>query len=140
MQETIKRRAYPILTSAIVITLVGVALSDMHYLIEMVGRSLVSWCWVLGLLGTGARLLNFKKKFLDYASEAVLPFYILHQTVIVIIGYFVVQWNAGIGLKYLVIASSSFLAIVAIYELLIKRLPWLRFLFGMRPKKHGGSS
>jgi peptidoglycan/LPS O-acetylase OafA/YrhL len=137
LQETIKRHAYHILVFAFIITLVGFLLDEMHYLIEMIGRSLISFSWVLGLIGTGSRLLNFKNRFSDYAMEAVLPFYILHQLVIVIVGYFVVQWNVGIGLKYVVVVSSSFIVIVAIYDLLVRRLPWLRFLFGMRRMKKG---
>jgi len=68
-------------------------------------------------------------------TEAVLPFYILHQTVITIIGFYVIQWNLGIAPEYLIIASTSFIAIIAIYELLVRRINVLRFLFGMRLKK-----
>jgi hypothetical protein len=87
------------------------------------------------MLGYGSRFLNINNKFLGYANEAVLPFYILHQTIILIIGFFVVKWSAGIALKYAVIAIISFVAIMAIYELLIRRINILRFLFGMRLKK-----
>jgi glucan biosynthesis protein C len=74
-------------------------------------------------------------RFLAYANEAVLPFYILHQTVIITIGYYVVQWNIDIALKYLIIASTSFIVIMAVYELLVRRFNVLRFLFGMKIKK-----
>jgi len=87
------------------------------------------------LEGLLARYLNFNNRFLGYANEAVLPFYILHQTVILIIGFFVLQWSMGIAPKYLIITTSSFMAIMAIYELLVRRINILRFLFGMRLKK-----
>ncbi len=60
---------------------------------------------------------------------------ILHQTIIVLIGFFVVQWNLDIALKYLIISTTSFAAIMAIYELLVRRINILRFLFGLRLKK-----
>jgi hypothetical protein len=97
-------------------------------------RGLIAWCWIIGLLGLGRRYLNFNRKFLAYANKAVLPFYILHHAVIYIVGYYVIQWNAGIGLKFIVIAVTSFAIIMAVYELLIRRINVLCFLFGMKVK------
>lgn len=94
-----------------------------------------TWCWLLAFLGLGSRFLNRDNRFLSHANEAVLPFYVLHQTVIITIGFYVVQWNTGVGLKYLVISTTSFVAIILIYELLVRRINVLRFLFGMRVRK-----
>lgn len=98
-------------------------------------RSVVSWCWILSILGLGARFLNFKNRFLVYSNEAVLPFYILHQTFLLVIGYFVIQWNYDILSKYLIIVLSSFIAIMLVYEILVRRVNIFRFLFGMKPNK-----
>ena len=97
-------------------------------------RGLLAWCWIIGLLGLGLRFLNFNKKFLVYANEAVLPFYILHHTIIYIIGFYVIQWSSRIGTKYFIIAIVSFAVIMAIYEILIRRVSVLRILFGMKIK------
>ena len=97
-------------------------------------QSLSTWGWLLAILGLGKRYLERNNRFLSYANEAVLPFYILHQTVIISIGYFVVQWDTGVGLKYLTISTTSFIAIMLIYEVLVRRINVLRFLFGMRLK------
>jgi glucans biosynthesis protein C len=80
-------------------------------------------------------ILNRNARFLSYANEAVLPFYILHQTVIIVIGYYIVQWDTGVGLKYLAISTASFIVIMLIYEILVKRFNVLRFLFGMKIKR-----
>ena len=98
-------------------------------------QSLNTWCWLLAILGIGSKFLNLDNRFLSYSNEAVLPFYIWHQTMIIIIGFYVVQWNTGVGLKYATIASSSFIAIMLIYELLVRRINVLRFLFGMRLRR-----
>jgi len=98
-------------------------------------QSLNTWCWLLAILGSASRFLNRNNRFLSYANEAVLPFYILHQTIIISIGFYVVQWNMSIPLKYLIISTSSFAAIMAIYDLLVRRFNVLRFLFGMRLKE-----
>ena len=84
---------------------------------------------------TAGQHLNKTNRFLAYANEAVLPFYILHQTIIIVIGYYVVQWDSGVALKYCVISITSFIAIMAIYELLVRRINVLRFLFGMKWSK-----
>jgi hypothetical protein len=95
-------------------------------------RGFCAWSWILGLLGIGSRWLNNSSNFLGYANEAVLPFYILHQPIILIIGFFVIPWNIGIAPKYLIIATTSFIAILAIYDILVRRIKALRFLFGLR--------
>jgi glucan biosynthesis protein C len=95
-------------------------------------RGLLAWCWIIGLLGLGRRFLNFNYKFLAHANEAVLPFYILHHTAIYIIGFYVIQWSSDIGSKFLIISIASFTIIMAIYEILIRRINLFRFLFGMK--------
>jgi len=68
----------------------------------------------------------------------VLPFYILHQTVIIIVGSYVVRWELNPALKYLVIILVSFTSVMALYDLLIRRINVLRFLFGMRAIRKTG--
>ena len=98
-------------------------------------RSFNSWFWLVTLLGFGSRFLNFNNGILKYAREAVLPFYILHQTVIVVIGFYIADWEARVAVKYLTLSTLSFIVIIAAYDLLIKRVKALRFLFGMKVEK-----
>lgn len=102
------------------------------YLIFTTARCLNSWCLLIAILGYGSRYLSFNKTFLKYVTQLVLPFYILHQTVIITIGFYVVQWDVSIAAKYLVISTSSWLVIMLLYEILIKRIKILRFLFGFK--------
>jgi peptidoglycan/LPS O-acetylase OafA/YrhL len=103
-------------------------------------RLFASWGWIVGLLWLGGRLLNFTSRFLAHVNEMVLPFYMLHQTVIVIVAYFVVQTGLAIPLKYGITAVISFAVIVALYELLVSRIGVFRFLFGMRKKAAASGS
>jgi len=91
------------------------------------------WFWLMAILGLGHRYLNADNRVLRYARDASYPFYILHQTVIVAIGFFVVGWTAGVLLKYLVIAVCSLLVSIALYDLVVRRTNVTRFLFGMKP-------
>jgi len=92
-----------------------------------------AWCWILAIWGFGRRHLKAAPPFLLYASEAVLPFYILHQTVLLAIGYFVVQMAIPDPLKWAIIASASLAIVLLMYHFLIRPNNVLRFLFGMRP-------
>lgn len=89
------------------------------------------WSWLLCFLGFARYYLSFSSSFLDYANKAVYPFYILHQTVLISIGYVVIQGSTPIALKYALIVLVTFLGTWLIYEFLIRRLSWLRLLFGL---------
>ena len=107
---------------------------NISYSIYLTLGSVIGWCWLAFILSIGAKFLNFNNRLLSYGNEAVLPFYILHQTIILSVGYFVIQSSLNCILKYIVISSTSFILIILIYELLIRRFNIMRFLFGM--KKH----
>lgn len=93
------------------------------------------WCWLLAVFGFAFQHLGRNTPFLQYANEAVLPFYILHQTVVVALAYLVVQWAVPDGLKFAIILIASFLVSVGMYEFLVRRSNLLRVLFGMKPKE-----
>jgi peptidoglycan/LPS O-acetylase OafA/YrhL len=96
---------------------------------------LMSWGWALDVLYLAMKYLNFSNKWLVYGNETIMPFYLLHQPVIVTISYFVVQWDAGILVKLLVVLISSFLITLGLVELLIRPFKPLRRLFGMKPRR-----
>lgn len=82
----------------------------------------------------------FRTRFTDYGNEAVLPFYILHQPVLLTIGYFVIPLAIPATLKWAVIMPASFLVIMILYEFGVRRVNVLRFLFGMKPLRRPAQS
>ena len=94
-----------------------------------------AWFWVMTAVGYGKRYLNKTHKSLAYINQAVYPFYILHQTVIVMLVYYVVQTTDTILMKYFFTVILSFLLSMSIYHLFIRPYAITRFLFGMKPKK-----
>jgi len=72
---------------------------------------------------------------LAHSNEAVLPFYLFHQTIILIVGFFVIRWSIGILPKFLIVTMISFVLILVSYELFVKPFDIMRFFFGMRPRK-----
>ncbi len=103
------------------------ALSSMLWVFTM-------WFWLVALLGLGRRFLNHESRFLRYASDIAYPYYILHQTVIVLLGYFVVQWDMNLWLKFGIVLVVSFVLTAALCEL-VKLTNLTRFIFGMKPIK-----
>lgn len=98
-------------------------------------RPVIAWGWLLALVGYGKRYLNRPHKSLNYLNQAVYPFYIIHQTVIVCISYYIVETqNESILSKYLFTVVVTFFITMGIYHLLIKPYAITRFLFGMKPK------
>ena len=92
-----------------------------------------SWAWLAFVLACGIRWLNIATNRLPEANEAVLPIYVLHQPAIVLIAFYVVQWNMGILPKWLIIATLAVALTFGLYALVIRRVDWLRWLFGMKP-------
>jgi peptidoglycan/LPS O-acetylase OafA/YrhL len=109
---------------------------DGSWLLVHLAYYLSRWCWVVAILGFGHRHLSKRNRLLRYLGEASYPFYILHLPVNTIVGYFVIQWPVSIAVKFLVINVVTFLATYAVYEVLVKRIGVMRFLFGMKPKPH----
>ena len=99
-----------------------------------IARGLDTWLWLIAFLALGRRFLNFSNRTLTYANEASYPFYILHQTVIVLFAFEIVELGTSVGLKYLLLTTVSLAVTLAAYDILVKRTGPTRFLFGMKPR------
>ena len=106
------------------------------YLIQFL-RAAIAVCFSLTMLFVGMRFLDFTNKLLRYGQEAALPFFVLHQPVIILIAFFVVQWDAGILVKLPVVVLSSFWVTLGLYELVVRRIRLLRSAFGTKDRSPG---
>ena len=93
------------------------------------------WFWLTAILGFGGKYLNAENKTLRYAREGAYPFYVLHQSAIVAIGYYVVRMNSGVLPKFFIIAVCSLAATIGLYDIIVRRTNVTRFLFGMKRMK-----
>jgi hypothetical protein len=94
--------------------------------------SIDSWCWVLFFLFVGMRYLDYTNQYLEYSQAAILPFFVLHQPVIIILAFYAVQWQASLGIKLLFVVVGSFCVTLGIYEFLIRRSAVLSQILGMK--------
>ncbi|MGB1241377.1 MAG: acyltransferase family protein [Chitinophagales bacterium] len=90
------------------------------------------WSWVLVIFGYSAKYLNKESQILKYRNEAVYPFYILHQTITILVGFWLMNSSIPILLKFTIMAMATFGGSWLLYEFLIKRVRFLRPLFGLR--------
>lgn len=93
------------------------------------------WSWILVLLAYAARLLNRPSAPLAYANRAVYPFYILHQTITLLLAYFLMDLDWGLVPKATIMIVGTFGLSWAIYDLIILRVPPIHPLFGLKPGK-----
>lgn len=90
------------------------------------------WSWILVLFGLAATYLNKPSKILAYSNTAVYPFYILHQTVTVILGFLIMDSGWSLWIKFPLLVIGTFGISWLIYEFLIRRMPIIQPLFGVK--------
>jgi glucan biosynthesis protein C len=113
-------------------------------------KSVDGWLWVVAVLGLARSHTQRRRRspahpaphrpdragplrrLGAYANDAVLPFYVLHETVIVVVAYLVLTWPIGGAAQYGVIALISLAATLLLYDLGIRRSPVTRSLFGIK--------
>jgi len=92
------------------------------------------WFWMIVILAYAKESFSFSNKFLEYFNQAVLPFFIIHQTVIISLGFYIVNMDASVSYKFGSILVLSFLIVWLLYEFLVKRFFILRFIFGLKKR------
>ena len=86
----------------------------------------------LTAIGYAKTYFNKDHKLRGVLNEAIYPFYLLHQPVLIIVGYFVLDWSLPSGVLALLIIFLSLQLILGIYWFMIKKSDVLRFAFGMK--------
>jgi peptidoglycan/LPS O-acetylase OafA/YrhL len=93
-----------------------------------------TWLSVLGMMGMGRRYLDRTSRVQRYLAEASYPVYILHQTVIVIIAFYVVRLAAPQPVQWLTLIVAAVLGTFVLYEM-ARRVGALRFVLGMKVRR-----
>jgi len=92
------------------------------------------WLVIIGAIGLGRGYLDRPSKALSYLGEASYPVYILHQTVIVVLAWYIVRMPGPWALQWVLLLALSIAGTFGLYEV-VRRLGVLRFLFGMKPRR-----
>ena len=89
------------------------------------------WSWLLMILAYGSRYLNHPSSLLNYLNEAVYPYYILHQTILIIAAFLVSKYTLGTIIEPLLIIFITFAGCMICFEV-IKKFMVTRLLFGLK--------
>ena len=89
------------------------------------------WLWIIAIFGWGHRLLNRPSAWLSYATPAVYPWYILHQTIIIIIGANIARHSLGPVVEPALVLGGTIASCYVLYEFVIRRVRFLQPLFGV---------
>lgn len=91
------------------------------------------WAWIVAAAGFAYRhLVTADGPWRRYLTEAIFPCYILHQTAIVVFAHELARLGWPLPIEIPAVVLLTALACVAGCEV-IRRLPWLRPAFGMKP-------
>ncbi|MGJ8562495.1 MAG: acyltransferase family protein [Alphaproteobacteria bacterium] len=100
-----------------------------------VGRIAYMWIVIATLLGLSQKYLNRKSRALTYMTEAIFPWYILHQTLIVMAGYWLTRQGLPAGLEAALVIVSTVGGCLIIHEVFVRRTGLVRPLFGLKRKQ-----
>lgn len=111
---------------------------EAELLVARLARSVQAWGTILALLGLAQRHLHRDGPARRYLTDAIFPYYIAHQTIIVLVGHWLKPQGLGPGTEFGIILAATVAGCAATYEL-ARRVGWLRPLFGLRTlAKRGG--
>ena len=108
---------------------------SLNWSLYMTLNAFDSWFWITTILGLGFKHLNVSTKALGYLNDIVVPIYILHLPVAVIVAFYVVAWPTLTVVKAIVILGGTLAITLGLCEVCVKRTRATRFLFGMRSRR-----
>ncbi|UZR97718.1 acyltransferase family protein [Chondrinema litorale] len=128
--QTVKKWKWIYLLLAItlyIIRLTMFELSSPNYLM-----AIESNCWIFGLFGLGYNYLNKPSALLNYLSQAAYPVYIIHMFVLHLAAAVILPLEISGISKFIGVVIFSFVLCYLIFEFVIRRIDFLKPLFGMK--------
>lgn len=107
---------------------------DFAWVLRSVIYRVAEWLWILGLNGVAFERWNKLGAVGAYLAKASLPIYILHQTVIVVLCYFVLDLALSPLPKFLLLVGLVIVVTLTLYEIL-RRNRFTAFVLGVPPSK-----
>lgn len=104
--------------------------------IEHGARAAYTWFALLAIFGWGLACLNRPFRWLPYCTEAVFSWYVLHQTLIIVLAYRLVPLRLGPVVESALVVGGTIAGCLLLHEFAIRRSRILRPLFGLKPMPH----
>ncbi len=123
------------------LALLGWALQQGHRVARLPLRVLADvylWAALLTILGWAHHRLNRPWSWLRWAQGAVYPWYMLHQTVIIVLAVALVPWHLGPVAEPIALLAGT-VGLCWGLTAVVQRVAWLRPLFGLPPRAAGAA-
>jgi len=88
--------------------------------------------WIYAVMGYAYRYLNQPSELLRYLSEGAYPIYILHMFFLYLASSLILPLQLPVVIKFILIVLFTFAGCFALYDLLIRRVNFLRPVFGLK--------
>lgn len=131
--KTVLKLRWFLISSALTLFLLRYYLFDLkspNYLL-----AIESVLWIMAAFGFAYKYLNLPGKILSYLSQAAYPVYIIHMVFLYLGSYFIMPLDIPATLKFTIIMISTFSGSLLIYEIFIRRITFIRPLFGLKERK-----
>ena len=131
--QTVKRWRWVLLAMAVLLFVtrnIEFQLQAPNYL-----KAIESNMWIFTVFGFGYKYLNRQSKALRYLSQAAYPVYILHMIFLYVGSYLVLPLGIPILLKLILVVAFTFTGCFVFYDIIIKRIRFVRPLFGLKNSK-----
>lgn len=100
-------------------------------MVFVIAREIDVWVAIAALIGVAERFLNRDSRWRATLAEATFPFYIIHQTVIVLVEYWIKPLKLGAGAEFAILVPATVAGCWAFY-LIGREVSWLRPLIGLK--------
>ncbi len=128
--HTVLKWRWPCLVVAVIFFTIRLALFDLDAPLYLV--PVESTMWIFAVLGFAYRYLNRPGRALSYLSQGAYPIYILHMVFLYLGSSLFFPLNLPLTLEFILVVAFTFAGCFASYELAIRRVKFLRPLFGLK--------
>jgi len=98
-------------------------------------KAVESNLWIFAAFGFAYKHLNHPSRALSYLSQAAYPVYILHMIFLYLGSYLIVPVKIPALIKLFLITAFTFAACFMFYEFVVRRITFLRPLFGLKNRQ-----
>ncbi|NID04490.1 acyltransferase family protein [Luteibacter jiangsuensis] len=100
--------------------------------LSQAAQSLYLWTALLAILGWGKVVLDRPFPWLPYCTEAVYPWYMLHQSLIILLVFCLKPMALGPWLEPALVLAGTITGCYVLHEFVIRRVGFIRPLFGLK--------
>jgi hypothetical protein len=116
----------------------GVIFNDHGSRVDWVTSELIQylngWAWLLAVMAWAAARLNRPSRALSYMNTAILPWYVLHQSITIVLAWYLSPLDLDTALEACLLVAGTVAGCALGYEI-IRRFILTRFLFGLKTER-----